>query len=245
MLQALGAAMDPWLLKRYLRFSLNRDMIKAQDVNTVIASVAANPHGHYLAWRHIKAYWPQIEILYMNESLSISDLILSVVPDYFITEYDYREVSKIFSSFFYIIISDNAWLFTVTLKLYFKMCHNAIVESYRNFFSGLRVFQETWSTQRWSHVAAKLRNSEVQHSLGKNKFKKRKRLAYRIFREQNRYELAQEASRTSCMFLSSYLYYCFIHLFFIILRILYAISIFKVSYTIKVSNSIFLRCSIP
>ncbi|RLU25456.1 hypothetical protein DMN91_001612 [Ooceraea biroi] len=96
MLQALGAAMDPWLLKRYLRYSLNRDLIKSQDVNAIIASVAANPQGHYLAWRHIKAYWPQIEALYVNESLSISDLILSLVPDYFITEYDYREVSGFF-----------------------------------------------------------------------------------------------------------------------------------------------------
>ncbi|XP_011645641.1 endoplasmic reticulum aminopeptidase 1-like isoform X2 [Pogonomyrmex barbatus] len=96
MLQALGATMDPWLLKRYLRLSLNRNLLKAQEINTVIASVAANPHGHYLAWRHIKAYWPQIEALYVNESLSISDLILSVVPDFFITEYDYREVSEFF-----------------------------------------------------------------------------------------------------------------------------------------------------
>lgn len=110
MLQALGATMDPWLLKRYLRFSLNRDLIKAQDVNTVIGSVAANSHGHYLAWRYIKAYWPQIEILYMNESLSISDLILSVVPDYFITEYDYREVSKV--SFLVI--------FQIALDFFFK-----------------------------------------------------------------------------------------------------------------------------
>lgn len=94
MLQALGATMDPWLLKRYLRFSLNRNLLKAQEVNTVITSVASNPHGHYLAWRHIKAYWPQIEALYANESLSISNLILSVVPDYFITEYDYREVRR-------------------------------------------------------------------------------------------------------------------------------------------------------
>ncbi|XP_011687663.1 PREDICTED: endoplasmic reticulum aminopeptidase 1-like isoform X2 [Wasmannia auropunctata] len=96
MLQALGATMDPWLLKRYLRLSLNRNLLKAQEVNTVIAAVAANPHGHYLAWRHIKAYWAQIEALYMNESLSINNLILSVVPDYFITEYDYREVSEFF-----------------------------------------------------------------------------------------------------------------------------------------------------
>lgn len=96
MLQALGAAMDPWLLKRYLRYSLNRDVIKSQDVNTIIASVAANPQGHYLAWRHIKAYWPQIEALYVNESLSISDLILSIVPDYFITKYDYLEVRFFF-----------------------------------------------------------------------------------------------------------------------------------------------------
>ncbi|XP_029156919.1 endoplasmic reticulum aminopeptidase 1-like isoform X3 [Nylanderia fulva] len=96
MLQALGTAMDPWLLKLYLRFSLNRTLIKAQDVNTIIGSVAGNPHGHYLAWRHIKAYWPQIEDLYVNESLSISDLIRNVVPDYFITEYDYHEVSDFF-----------------------------------------------------------------------------------------------------------------------------------------------------
>ncbi|KAM0730528.1 Endoplasmic reticulum aminopeptidase 1 [Formica fusca] len=96
MLQALGTAMDPWLLKLYLHLSLNRTLIKAQDVNTILASVAGNPHGHYLAWRHIKAYWPQIEDLYVNESLSISDLIRSVVPDYFITEYDYHEVSDFF-----------------------------------------------------------------------------------------------------------------------------------------------------
>ncbi|KAL0129951.1 hypothetical protein PUN28_001901 [Cardiocondyla obscurior] len=96
MLQALGATMDPWLLKRYLQLSLNRNMLKAQEVNTVLTSVAANPHGHYLAWRHVKAYWPQIEALYSNESLSISNLILSVVPDHFITEYDYCEVSDFF-----------------------------------------------------------------------------------------------------------------------------------------------------
>lgn len=96
MLQALGTTMDPWLLKLYLRLSLNRNLIKAQDVNTIITSVAGNPHGHYLAWRHIKAYWPQIEDLYVNESLSISDLIRNVVPDYFITEYDYREVREFF-----------------------------------------------------------------------------------------------------------------------------------------------------
>ena len=103
MLQALGSTMDPWLLKRYLRLSLNRNLLKAQEVNTVITSVAANPHGHYLAWRHIKAYWSQIEALYANESLSINNLILSVVPDYFITEYDYREVRR--SHFFEILIS--------------------------------------------------------------------------------------------------------------------------------------------
>ncbi|XP_025987257.2 endoplasmic reticulum aminopeptidase 1 isoform X2 [Solenopsis invicta] len=96
MLQALGATMDPWLLKRYLQFSLDRNLFKAQEVNTVLASVAANQHGHYLAWRHIKAHWPQIEALYMNESYSISNLILHVVPDFFISEYDYHEVSEFF-----------------------------------------------------------------------------------------------------------------------------------------------------
>ncbi|XP_020293712.1 endoplasmic reticulum aminopeptidase 1-like isoform X2 [Pseudomyrmex gracilis] len=98
LLQALGATTDPWLLKLYLRNSMRQDLIaqaklSAKSVDTMITSVGANSYD--LAWRHIKAYWPQIEALYVNESLSINNLIATIVPN-FITEYDFREVVDFF-----------------------------------------------------------------------------------------------------------------------------------------------------
>lgn len=89
MLEALGASTDSWLLQRYLLRSLDRDMVKSQDMETVIISVATNSDGQFLAWRHLKAYWPQIHVLLGNGSLSG---LISVVVSNFFTEYDYHEV---------------------------------------------------------------------------------------------------------------------------------------------------------
>ncbi|XP_076751156.1 endoplasmic reticulum aminopeptidase 1 isoform X3 [Xylocopa sonorina] len=95
MLQALGATTDSWLLQRYLLRSLDREMVRSQDVETVIASVASNSEGQFLAWRHLKAYWPEIHALFGNGSLTMGGLISVVVSDFF-TEYDYHEVSEFF-----------------------------------------------------------------------------------------------------------------------------------------------------
>ncbi|XP_053982907.1 endoplasmic reticulum aminopeptidase 1-like isoform X1 [Hylaeus volcanicus] len=95
MLQALGATTDSWLLQRYLLHSLNRDIVRSQDVETVIASVASNVDGQFLAWRHLKAYWPEIHALFGNGSLTMGGLISVVISDFF-TEYDYHEVSEFF-----------------------------------------------------------------------------------------------------------------------------------------------------
>ncbi|XP_006571773.2 endoplasmic reticulum aminopeptidase 1 isoform X1 [Apis mellifera] len=93
MLEALGASTDSWLLQRYLLRSLDRDMVKSQDMETVIISVASNSDGQFLVWRHLKAYWPQIHVLLGNGSLSG---LISVVVSNFFTEYDYHEVSEFF-----------------------------------------------------------------------------------------------------------------------------------------------------
>ncbi|XP_034944364.1 endoplasmic reticulum aminopeptidase 2-like isoform X3 [Chelonus insularis] len=96
MLQALGSASDPWLLQRYLLKTLDRENIKSQDIEAVISSVARNPDGHFLAWRHLKAYWPMFHSLFGNGSLTMSGLFSTVISEFF-TEYDYQEVTKFFS----------------------------------------------------------------------------------------------------------------------------------------------------
>lgn len=72
-------------------------MVRSQDVETVIASVATNCEGKFLAWRHLKAYWPRIHALFGNGSLTMSGLISVVISDFF-TDYDYHEVSEFFKN---------------------------------------------------------------------------------------------------------------------------------------------------
>lgn len=96
LLKALGVASDPWLLQRYLLETLDRDMVKPQDVKIVLAVVAANPEGRLLAWRHLKAYWPTMHSLFGNATFMMGSLI-SAVTAHLSTPYDFYEVSTYFS----------------------------------------------------------------------------------------------------------------------------------------------------
>lgn len=91
MLLALGATTDPWLLKIYLLNALDRNKVRTQDVESVIATVAQNSEGKFLAWRHLKAHWDTILGLVGNGSMTMGNLIHIVTSEFF-TEYDYREV---------------------------------------------------------------------------------------------------------------------------------------------------------
>nr|XP_022900776.1 endoplasmic reticulum aminopeptidase 1-like isoform X2 [Onthophagus taurus] len=96
LLKALGVASDPWLLHRYLLETLDRNIVKPQDVKTVLAVVAANPEGRLLAWRHLKAYWPTMQSLFGNSTFMMGSLI-SAVTAHLSTPYDYYEVSTYFN----------------------------------------------------------------------------------------------------------------------------------------------------
>ncbi|XP_064215469.1 endoplasmic reticulum aminopeptidase 1 isoform X6 [Tribolium castaneum] len=96
LLKALGVASDPWLLQRYLLETLDRNMVKPQDVKIVLAVVAANPEGRLLAWRHLKAYWPTMHSLFGNATFMMGGLI-SAVTAHLSTPYDYYEVSTYFN----------------------------------------------------------------------------------------------------------------------------------------------------
>ncbi|CAH1153367.1 unnamed protein product [Phaedon cochleariae] len=96
LLKALGVASDPWLLQRYLMETLDRNVVKPEDVKLVLEVVAANPEGRLLAWRHLKAYWPTMHSLYGNSTILMGNLI-SAVTAHLSTRYDFYEVSTYFT----------------------------------------------------------------------------------------------------------------------------------------------------
>lgn len=83
---------------RYLLTTLDRNLVKPQDIKVVLAGVAVNPDGQLLAWRHLKAHWHYIQSLFGNSTYTMGTFI-SAVTSHFTTEYDYQEVHTLFSSF--------------------------------------------------------------------------------------------------------------------------------------------------
>lgn len=67
--------------------------MRPQDVKIVIATVASNPEGRLLAWRHLKAHWNTLQGFFGNGTFTMGSLI-SAGTSHFATEYDYQEVIK-------------------------------------------------------------------------------------------------------------------------------------------------------
>ncbi|XP_073998601.1 endoplasmic reticulum aminopeptidase 1-like isoform X3 [Rhodnius prolixus] len=95
LLRVLGVASDPWILQRYLLATLDREKIRPQDIKVVMATVASNPEGSLLSWRHLKAHWRGLQALFGNGTFTVGSLI-SAVTSHFSTPYDYKEVDAFF-----------------------------------------------------------------------------------------------------------------------------------------------------
>lgn len=94
------------LLLRYLEACLDREIVRPQDVRTVLAVVASNPAGRLLAWRHLRAHWHTFQNMFGEGSFTMGSLITAVVA-HFSNEFDYKEVST---------ISIVCYVFTVCFK---------------------------------------------------------------------------------------------------------------------------------
>lgn len=56
-----------------------------------MATVAANPEGRLLAWRHLRAHWSSIQSLFGNATIATGSLVSSIISQ-FSTQYDCKEV---------------------------------------------------------------------------------------------------------------------------------------------------------
>ncbi|XP_054628016.1 aminopeptidase Ey-like [Dunckerocampus dactyliophorus] len=88
---ALACTREPWLLNRYLEYSLDAGKIRKQDATDVIASIAGNAVGQPLAWDFVRSNWDYLYNDYGGGSFSFSSLI-SGVTRRFSTEFEYKQL---------------------------------------------------------------------------------------------------------------------------------------------------------
>uniref|UniRef100_A0AAY4BEN2 Aminopeptidase n=1 Tax=Denticeps clupeoides TaxID=299321 RepID=A0AAY4BEN2_9TELE len=78
LMYALSCTKEPWLLNRYLEYSLDPNKIRKQDATFAIVYIARNVVGQPLAWDFIRAKWDYIFNEYGGGSISFSRLITGV-----------------------------------------------------------------------------------------------------------------------------------------------------------------------
>uniref|UniRef100_A0A8K9UVD8 Aminopeptidase n=1 Tax=Oncorhynchus mykiss TaxID=8022 RepID=A0A8K9UVD8_ONCMY len=90
---SLACTKVPWLLNRYLDYSLDPAKIRKQDCTSTINYIAGNVVGMPLAWDFIRARWNYIYTEYGGGSFSFSNLINSVTRR-FSTEFELKQLKQ-------------------------------------------------------------------------------------------------------------------------------------------------------
>uniref|UniRef100_A0A8C2K7K8 Aminopeptidase n=1 Tax=Cyprinus carpio TaxID=7962 RepID=A0A8C2K7K8_CYPCA len=75
---ALACTKVPWLLNRYLEYTMNPEKIRKQDATSTIGYIASNIIGQPLAWDFVRANWDYFFKLYGTGSFIFSGLIRDV-----------------------------------------------------------------------------------------------------------------------------------------------------------------------
>ncbi|NWV49442.1 AMPN Aminopeptidase, partial [Daphoenositta chrysoptera] len=90
---ALSCSPHPWILSRYLEYTLDPTKIRKQDATSTINSIASNVVGQPLAWDFIRGNWRTLFSQYGGGSFSFSRLILSVTQR-FSSEFELQQLEQ-------------------------------------------------------------------------------------------------------------------------------------------------------
>ncbi|KAM9469986.1 alanyl (membrane) aminopeptidase b, tandem duplicate 1 [Clarias gariepinus] len=90
---AMACSTTPWILNRYLQYTLDPLKIRKQDATSTIVYVANNVVGQPLAWDFIRANWEYIYREYGGGSFSFANLINGVTKR-FSTEFDLQQLEQ-------------------------------------------------------------------------------------------------------------------------------------------------------
>ncbi|XP_036454683.1 endoplasmic reticulum aminopeptidase 2 isoform X2 [Colossoma macropomum] len=81
-LAALASSKDSNKLQRLLELGMEGSMIRAQDLSTLIYTVARNPAGHFLAWNFVKKNWNKLVEKFQLGSFSMRNIIIGTTGQF-------------------------------------------------------------------------------------------------------------------------------------------------------------------
>ncbi|XP_066503247.1 aminopeptidase Ey [Hoplias malabaricus] len=90
---ALSCTKEPWLLNRFLEYTLDPAKIRKQDATSTIGYIAGNVVGQPLAWNFVRARWEYLFKVYGAGSFAFSSLI-SDITSRFCTPFELSQLKQ-------------------------------------------------------------------------------------------------------------------------------------------------------
>ena len=96
-LRALACTGEVWLLQRYLDMTIEpTSRIRKQDGSTVIANIAMNPVGRYIAWNWLRNRWNDVSTYFDTAISSAVGTIVKYVTKDFNTAFELGELQQFY-----------------------------------------------------------------------------------------------------------------------------------------------------
>lgn len=96
---ALGATEVPWILRKWLGYSLNSSIIRTQDTVYVITRVSErNSVGRYVAWDFARANWVKCMEIMTANNFHVTKMTLGITAQ-FTTEFELEQVQEFWKKY--------------------------------------------------------------------------------------------------------------------------------------------------
>jgi len=96
---ALSASQKPWIINKWLEYSLDATKVRTQDTVSVIGAVAANnPVGKYIAWNFAVDNWLKIMDIAEENNFHVAQ-VTSRLTSQFTTPFDLEQVEAMWKRY--------------------------------------------------------------------------------------------------------------------------------------------------
>ncbi|XP_059825588.1 aminopeptidase Q-like isoform X3 [Hypanus sabinus] len=84
LISAMACSTEPWILNRYLHYTMDESIFTGSQVKRVLKSVASNPIGRFLVQKFIKENWQVLQNMFTEiyEWEFLSWILIDIVPDF-------------------------------------------------------------------------------------------------------------------------------------------------------------------
>ncbi|XP_073693463.1 aminopeptidase N-like [Garra rufa] len=93
LIYGLSCTKEPWLLNRYLEYTIDPNMIRKQDVTYAIVYIAGNVIGQSLVWDFFRANWEHITKDFDDGSFFLGRLIQGITKKFY-TKFELQQLQQ-------------------------------------------------------------------------------------------------------------------------------------------------------